>query len=269
MTDRPVIMSSPMVKALLREIEQPGTGKTQTRRLAWQLPVLLTEEGAAECGQDGWKVSGPDDTDTCVGWPPSAWQKIKPGDNLWIREEHWRLGRWIQDGKTKTGRDKWRFSPANPDITVFYEPMEAYRGTYRGQFSSRYWKRRSFFMPRAVSRLTLVVTATKIEPVQAISHEDAVAEGMGIFPHSMSAQKRFSELWDTLHAKPGTTWAENPDVVAVSFQPHLCNIDAMPFTQWCGFPDCGEGVDPNWTHCLVCGNDLHEVGVITERRRLR
>ena len=33
MTDRPVIMSAPMVRAILREINAPGTGKNMTRRL--------------------------------------------------------------------------------------------------------------------------------------------------------------------------------------------------------------------------------------------
>ena len=33
MTDRPLLMSPPMVLACLREIDNPGTGKTHTRRL--------------------------------------------------------------------------------------------------------------------------------------------------------------------------------------------------------------------------------------------
>jgi hypothetical protein len=34
LTDRPLIFSAPMVRALLRAVERPGTGKTQTRRVS-------------------------------------------------------------------------------------------------------------------------------------------------------------------------------------------------------------------------------------------
>lgn len=33
MADLPILFSAPMVRVILREIEQPGTGKTQTRRI--------------------------------------------------------------------------------------------------------------------------------------------------------------------------------------------------------------------------------------------
>ena len=34
MGDKPILFTGPMVRAILREIEAPGTGKTQTRRVA-------------------------------------------------------------------------------------------------------------------------------------------------------------------------------------------------------------------------------------------
>lgn len=33
MTDRPILFSAPMVRAIIREIENPGAGKNQTRRI--------------------------------------------------------------------------------------------------------------------------------------------------------------------------------------------------------------------------------------------
>jgi len=106
--------------------------------------------------------------------------------------------------------------------------------------------RQSIFMPRWASRLTLVVTGARVEKLQAISEEDAVAEGVeivGVHIHRHyrlyrdylghnghgheSAVKSFSTLWRSLHTKPSTTWKDNPDVVVLSFDPHYCNIDRM------------------------------------------
>lgn len=57
MVDRPIIMDTLSVQGLLREIRQPGTGKTQTRR--------LTSSPLAKC---------------------------QPGDRLWVRETFFEIG---------------------------------------------------------------------------------------------------------------------------------------------------------------------------------
>ncbi len=185
MKDRPVICSAPMVRALLER------RKTMTRRLAWRM----------DCGKR-------------VEWSPTPWQRVQPGDRLWVRENFSGPHEWETIPPSGWGWDTmrrppiWYWADGNPEQGDWTKP------------------RPSIHMPRWASRLTLDVTATKIERVQKISHDDAVAEGVGIFPHSMSAQKRFSELWRSLHGAP--SWDENPEVVAVTFTVHKANIDAMP-----------------------------------------
>lgn len=74
MTDRGIIMSAPMVLATIREIEHSGDGKTMTRRLAWQEPRIAVKIG-----------DGPVEPIMV----PTIWQKVKPGDRLWVRESAW------------------------------------------------------------------------------------------------------------------------------------------------------------------------------------
>ncbi len=73
-------------------------------------------------------------------------------------------------------------------------------------------------MPREACRLVLEVTSVRVETLQGINHDDAVAEGMGIFrPISMSAQKRFRELWDQIN-RDKHPWSSNPWVWVVEFK---------------------------------------------------
>lgn len=152
----------------------------------------------------------------------SFWTRVQPGDRLWVRESLTRSGGYIQYAADHgVGRALW---PAC-------------------------WKqdpRPSIYMPRELSRLTLVVTATKIERLQAITNADAIAEGaiidrdlpggdvpgrepmVRIDGHSWEHQTVrlwFHRLWDSLHG--ADAWDENPDVVALSFTVHRENIDRV------------------------------------------
>lgn len=202
MTDYPVIMSGPMVKALLREIEQPGTGKTQTRRLAWR---LTTHQGRY-----------------CEA--PTIWQKVEPGDRLWVRET------WGVDcrGDSSPVRGGQPYDP----VLLFRERDSA---PTTPQWETFRWHP-SIHMRRRDSRITLVVTATKMEPVQAISDVDVVAEGVDVPDWKLidrigvtrtAGADLFRPLWNTLHTKPGTTWQDNPTVVAITGTVHMKNIDQM------------------------------------------
>lgn len=74
MIDRPILFSAPMIRAIIREIENPGTGKTETRRILKPQPRIRPEIA------DGFLVVY--DGDRVAGR-----QRLRyaPGDRLWVR----------------------------------------------------------------------------------------------------------------------------------------------------------------------------------------
>lgn len=200
--DIPVIFSSPMVRALL------DGRKTMTRRLAWQ-PRREIKKGVG-----------------IYGCPASPWQKVEPGDRLWVRESFTRRGGKIYE---------WRYSADDePFPSYFIETdMKMAVGFVGWSRSVARESVPSIHMPRAFSRLTLVVTSTKIERLQDISEADAKAEGWTPHPevsadpevHRDAARDWFSDLWTDLHGVE--SWRSNPEVVALSFKVVRQNIDRI------------------------------------------
>ena len=96
----------------------------------------------------------------------------------------------------------------------------------------QYRYRSPIYMPRWASRLTLVVTATKIERVQEITEEDAKAEGVearrsgqwGDGEPTHAYRTGFVYVWRDLHGPD--SWIANPQVVALTFTVQHHNIDA-------------------------------------------
>ncbi|PDT77250.1 hypothetical protein CO675_11985 [Bradyrhizobium sp. C9] len=220
MKDVPIIFSAPMVQGLLREIKVPGTGKTMTRRLAWGAPfsVYDDEDGhkAKRLRVEGYKVSGPDDTGMRLAWPPSPWQSVKVGDRLWVRETTSAEHRWAGTKPSLiTDTDVWYWADGNPDDGDWTKPIV------------------SIHMPRRFSRITMIVTATKIERLTAISEADALAEGVerrgdrdywAGLNRGTDAVACFSALWLSLHGMG--SWDKNPEVVAISARVIKANVDA-------------------------------------------
>lgn len=202
MTDRPIIFSAPMVRAML------DGRKTQTRRLAWSTKP-----------PKGYLVAG---NETYRG--ATVWQNARAGDRLWVRENFRILFAGADAILKSFAVDEWKAVD---------------RGALAGKLlTDKYGAefRPSIHMPRWASRLTLIVTATKRERLQQISGDDAEAEGVfrHVDEHSVekifrsdrasSAILYFRELWTKLHGE--ASWDANPEVVALTFTVAKRNIDA-------------------------------------------
>lgn len=194
MTDRPIIFSGPMVRALLEG------SKTQTRR------IIKPPKSRPSLFDGEWK-------DSFILDPANAdWLqqdvRYEVGDKLYVRE-NFHLG---------IGYDGAKPSDAAPLACVWYA---ADNTTWMGMGKCR----PSIHMPRWASRLTLVVTEVRVQRLLDMSEDDAIAEG--IEPLQGGAVCEFRNLWDSLNAKRGYGWQTDPWVVAIAFAVHHCNIDQM------------------------------------------
>lgn len=210
---RPILFSGPMVRAI------HAGQKTQTRRVV-KLPPDIRADGffGEESGPFRFHVSD-------LICPYGA-----PGDELWVREEHYRFGHWepVPGVRTKSGRhQKWQFV-GDSDEVLFECPFELSR-SMNAPYQSRpgWYKRLARFMPRWASRLTLTVTGVRAERLQDISHEDALAEGIKATKWATDGlplrQQRltlsvlaYSHLWEEINGSG--SWAENPWVWVVEFE---------------------------------------------------
>lgn len=189
MTDRPIIFSGPMVRALL------AGRKTMTRRLAWA--------PCDTCGGKGGTCRGPH--------KPSPWQRAKPGGRLWVREsiKQYDDSAWFY----AADQTPIELSADNPKVAA----MVAWAHHQERDYAP------SIHMPRMFSRLTLIVSTVKIERLQKIGNADAFAEG--IERREPFPVESFKALWGSLHGSGA--WDTNPEVVALTFTVHQQNLDAQ------------------------------------------
>lgn len=202
MTDRPIIFSAPMVNALL------AGRKTMTRRIIKPQPE---EHPGMNCRRlSFFNKRGDVVVDTWLG-NAGMYTPYSVGDRLWVRETH-----ALFIGGRNLGEDD----------ALFYRASDDADGA--GPWTP------SIHMPRKLSRLTLTVTAVKVERLTSISEADAMAEGA--LPMLMDDDGKFYEdarfgtrycgfagIWTHLHGE--AAWDENPWVVALSFSVERRNID--------------------------------------------
>jgi hypothetical protein len=194
-----------MVRAIL------NGHKTQTRRVA-----KLTVAGHVK-KPGGHRRWHPDDPEAIQASPYGAL-----GDRLWVRET-WAI------------RDCGSRVSLAPEAWPNGFPRERVEYLADGRKDWEWNKRPSIHMPRWACRLTLKVTAVRVERVQAISEDDALAEGIreigGQFPGCFwvpggeydadltgtSARGCFERRWNRLNARRGYGWDGNPYVWVLTF----------------------------------------------------
>lgn len=246
MKTRPILMSAPMVNALL------AGRKTQTRRIIKPQPDETgVYENAMAPGMGAlnnvWAIK-----------EDGKFRKIKcpygkRGDFLWCRET------WLCHGKGDSGIYLSYFADkAEENFWVAYHEQEKFPlANHMNEW------RPSIHMPRAASRLTLEITDIRAERLQAISDADAQAEGVffkdygrrcfhpagdtAICPapdehHPQkegwmwkdtvssdqclhSPRNAYGNLWASINGYE--SWSANPFVWVLSFSVHKQNVDEL------------------------------------------
>lgn len=197
MTDKPIIFSAPMVRALLA-----GT-KTQTRRVLKPQPVWDNGALGIEDKAGRWIFCANTERGFAEGLPRSRFKMpYAPGDRLWVREA------WASDGM----------------VGVRYYATDDVHELRR--------KRSPIHMPRWASRLTLLVTDVRVQRLQEISRGDAMEEGCPFANMADGPNPRdwYRDIWNSIHGPDA--WDANPWVAAISFTVHRCNIDTMEEGTW-------------------------------------
>ncbi|WP_306049141.1 hypothetical protein [Oceaniradius stylonematis] len=232
MADRPILFSDPMVRALLEG------RKTQTRRVLKPQPdpaapiagadfVVMEGDPGRWCWLNGF------DGSIVAPFNVSA----RPSDRLWVREA-WNAFTFSEDGETAWPTEVIPTAELMAEIRDAahrHDTQAVHRESDRARkwFTGGPW-RPAIHMPRWASRLTLSVTDVRVERVQEISEDDAKAEGPtqhSNWPDEYYASwtGAFRALWDSINSKrEGCAWSDNPWVVALTFDVHHQNIDAMP-----------------------------------------
>lgn len=231
----PILMSPAMVLACLREIEAPGTGKTQTRR-------NITASNGVErlicrscgCGEKDWKAGlHPYECRGALEWTDCDLPRIKAGDHLYVREQ-WRVSSEFDDVPPRDLDPKTRIRyEVDTGIPSRLIDIDAMTGRFR----------QAMHMPRWASRITLEVIAVNIERLHDCTDWAAISEGVvsdpkkgywvpGVehpdknFPYLArpTAREMYAALWDTINGSG--EWGKNPWVAVYRFRPFLRNIDS-------------------------------------------
>lgn len=202
MKEIPMLFSGPMVRAILEG------RKTQTRRIV-KMPTIQSPEF-------GYTAFTPKGHVSVRGVHPSgeygeSFIKLPahPGDRIWVRETF-----------AEVGCIGW--------------PIDRFEYAYRADFAHNggnwegyadmcfeKWKP-SIHMPRKASRILLEVKSLYAEPLQDITRNDAIAEGVGTlsddftdgFDYFSDAVDAFRSLWNNINGN----WDKNPCVWVYEFE---------------------------------------------------
>lgn len=208
MKERPILFSAPMVRALL------DGSKTQTRRVVTAKHIGLPPGMSPSVLLD--EFEGP-----IVGF---SCPYGEAGDRLWVREAFMHTPA--------------KYEPMMSMTVPLVRAETSYRADFAGDSTGLGWKP-SIHMPRNLSRITLEVVSVRVERLQDISEDDAMAEGIHKYPHQWrdceyplpdiayeaapgsamrhsSSVAAYRDLWEQINGLG--SWEANPWVWVVEFR---------------------------------------------------
>ncbi|WP_262027601.1 hypothetical protein [Microvirga sp. Mcv34] len=267
MSDKPILFSAPMIRALLEG------RKTQTRRIlkirsieGKLVPVYPPEELVSL--EDGDDIARGEVHYLSTGALSGPYRiPFAVGDRLWVREA-WRVG----NGHEETSP---RDLPPRSMTVLFGAGGSIANQDFRGDWRPDDWPapdavpdwagrlRPGIHMPRWASRLTLIVTEVRVERLQDISNDDAIAEGIqkigsyadcdsdpridplasayaqdvfgvdkseirtedDLYEAAIAPRLAFAKLWRSING--ADSWKGDPWVVVVGFEVVKANIDTI------------------------------------------
>lgn len=230
MKERGMIFNGEMVRAIL------DGRKTQTRRpIKWK-QTRFTEIGERE---DGSKWPWSEDAEhACDFWHPCPFGAV--GDRIWVRETWGVVSHAFSDDGLMIDWVPDRPSTAIHEMPFgngYYSGYAIYAadgdftwGDDDGYEDGRSCWKPSIHMPRAASRILLEITNVRVERLNAISEEDARAEGIidggclncgepepcGCANPEPDATDAFAYLWQSIYGQE--SWNADPWVWVIEFK---------------------------------------------------
>jgi hypothetical protein len=195
MNKKPILFSTPMVQAIL------DNRKTMTRRVI--KPHVVDRFVLDTSG----KLLGSYTEEAGDIYPTIDDCPYQPGDILWVRETFYHA---------------YATTTVN-GLEYVLENTYYYKADYPSDKLNPPWKP-SIFMPREAARIFLRVTNVRVERLQEITEEDAMAEGVNGIPRSTVLYPNddyiypFKQLWNSLNQKRSYGWETNPWVWVISFE---------------------------------------------------
>lgn len=190
--ERPILFRGEMVRAIL------DGSKTQTRRIV----KMVKQNNCITIRKPTHKRTGSEIHVLDVPKCPKLCRYGVPGDRLWVRETF-----LVQP-------ELWANSHGP-------QPVHYAAGQNRNEVED-YVGKPSIHMPRWASRIDLEVVGVRVESLQDISEEDAVAEGCGssgpapVVAMGRGARLRYCFLWDEING--AGSWDANPWVMVIKFK---------------------------------------------------
>lgn len=195
----PAIFTAESVRAILEN------RKSQTRRLMNPQPKNRLVRGAQEHPGEQCKWYDADGVNPGIEVRP----RYRVGDTIWVKEAWGAVN--LKTGYSEVGR-----IPGGASAPEGLEAVHAATASdfFQSIFEPRW--RSPLYMPRWASRIAREVTEVRAQRVQAISEEDAVAEGFA-GSEVETPREQFASAWDVINGLKAP-WGSNPFVFAYTFR---------------------------------------------------